>query len=68
MLLVDDLLLVQSEAGEIVLIEASPKGHRELGRFQALGEKAWNTPALSGRHLLVRNHEEAACYELNVVE
>jgi hypothetical protein len=64
MLLVDDLLLVQSESGEVVLVEASADGHREFGRFQAVGEKAWNTPALSGRHLLVRNHEEAACYEL----
>jgi outer membrane protein assembly factor BamB len=63
-MLVDDLLLVQSEAGEIVLVEASPKGHQELARFQAVGDKAWNTPALSGRHLLARNHEEAACYEL----
>ncbi|HEX4149492.1 MAG TPA: PQQ-binding-like beta-propeller repeat protein, partial [Pirellulales bacterium] len=68
MLLVGDLLLLQSEAGEMLLIEASPSTHRELGRFQAVGEKAWNTPALSGRHLLVRNHEEAACYELPLAE
>jgi outer membrane protein assembly factor BamB len=68
MLLVDELFLVQSESGEIVLVDASPKRHHEFGRFQAVGEKAWNTPALSGRHLLVRNHEEAACYELPLAE
>ncbi len=63
---VDDLLLIQAETGEIALVEASPKLHRELGRFIALEHRTWNHPALAGSLLLVRNDREAACYELSV--
>ncbi len=64
LLLVDDLLLVQTEEGEIVLLEASPDGPRELTRFAALEGKTWNPPALAGTLLAVRNDREAAVYEL----
>jgi outer membrane protein assembly factor BamB len=63
-LLVDDLLLVQAEDGDVVLVAASPLEYRELCRYPALTGKTWNNPVLSGRHLLVRNDREAACYEL----
>lgn len=64
LLLVGDLLLVQGETGEVALVEATPKRFTELTRFQAIDGKSWNTPALAGPYLLVRNAEEAACYEL----
>ncbi len=63
-LLVDDLLVILSEKGEVALVEATPKTYNELGRFQAIEGRTWNTPALAGRHLLVRNHRQAACYAL----
>ena len=63
-LLVDDLLVVLSEKGEVVLIEPRPEEYVELGRFRAISGKTWNTPALAGDHLLVRNATEAACYRL----
>lgn len=63
-LLVDDVLLVQCEDGQIVLLAADPSAHRELARLAALGDKTWNYPALAGRLLLVRNDREAACFEL----
>jgi outer membrane protein assembly factor BamB len=63
-LLVDDLLLVTTETGEIVLVEADPEGHHELTRYTVLSGKTWNNPALAGRFLLVRNAQQAACYEL----
>ncbi len=65
-LLVDDLLLVTSEQGKLALVEATPEAYRELAEFDALEGKTWNNPALSGNLLLVRNAEEAACYELPV--
>jgi outer membrane protein assembly factor BamB len=65
-LLVDRILLVTTEFGDLVLVDADPAKPRELARFAALAGKTWNNPALSGRHLLVRNDQEAACYELPV--
>jgi outer membrane protein assembly factor BamB len=67
-LLVDDLLLVQAESGEVVLAEASPKGFHKLGELPAFKSKTWNNPALAGGRLFVRNDQEAACYELATVE
>jgi outer membrane protein assembly factor BamB len=64
LLLVEDVLLVQTEEGEIVLLEPSPEAPKELTRFAALDGKTWNPPALAGRHLVVRNDREAAVYEL----
>ncbi|MGD0900054.1 MAG: PQQ-binding-like beta-propeller repeat protein [Thermoguttaceae bacterium] len=64
-----EVLVVMSESGEIVLVEATPEwasANRVLNRFQALEGKSWNTLAASGRYLLVRNATEAACYELGV--
>jgi hypothetical protein len=63
-LLVDDLLLVQSENGELILIDPNPEGLVELARFQAVEGKAWATPALAGDLLIVRSDVEAACYRL----
>jgi outer membrane protein assembly factor BamB len=66
LLLVAGLLLVQTEEGELVLVEPSSDAYRELTRFSALDGKTWNPPALAGSLLLVRNDREAAAYELPV--
>ena len=63
-LLVDDLLLIQCEDGNVALVEAKPSEFHELTRFKALSSKTWNNPALSGHRLLVRNDHEAACFDL----
>ena len=65
-LLVDDLILIQTESGPVVLAEAKPDAFQELGRIPALTSKTWNHPTLAGRYLLVRNDQEAVCYELPV--
>lgn len=67
LLLVEDLLLVQGEHGDIILVEPTPDELRELTRFSAMDVKIWNTPALAGRYLLIRNDAEAALFELPVV-
>jgi outer membrane protein assembly factor BamB len=64
LLRVDDLLLVMTESGEVALVDLNPSEFKERSRFQAIDSKTWNNPALSGNRLLVRNGEEAACYEL----
>ncbi len=64
-LLVDDLLLVVTEEGEVLLIEATPeRANSVLGRFQAVTGKTWNTLALSRDVLLVRNGVEATAWRL----
>jgi outer membrane protein assembly factor BamB len=63
-LLVDDLLLIQAESGDVALVEANPAAYHEVAKVPALAGKTWNNPALSGAHLLVRNDEWAACYRL----
>ena len=64
LILVDDLLLIQTESGDVVLVNASPDEHNERARFLALNSHTWNAPTLAAPYLLVRNDREAACYEL----
>ncbi len=63
-LLANDLILVLSEQGDLVLVDATPNGHHQLGKFSALDGKTWNPPALSHGFVFVRNHNEMACYQL----
>lgn len=65
-LLAGDLLIVQAESGEVYLVRPDPKKLIELGKIAALAHKTWNNPALSGRRLLVRDDQEAVCYELPI--
>jgi len=59
-----DLLIVTTEEGEIVLLEATPEAHRELGRIQAVEGKTWSHPALVRDLLLVKSERETACFRL----
>ena len=65
-LLVGGVLLVQTEPGPVVLVEANPSAYRELARINALRSKTWNVPALAGEFLLLRNDQEAVCYRLSI--
>lgn len=68
MLLSGDLLLVLSEAGELVLVEARPDRFSELARIQAIDGKTWNNPTLVGGRAFVRNHLEMAAYDLPLAQ
>jgi len=57
-------LLIVAEDGEVALVEISPQGANEVASFQAIEGKTWNHPVLHRGRLLVRNAEEAACYDL----
>jgi outer membrane protein assembly factor BamB len=63
-LLVDDVIIAQAEAGDVVLVAADPGEYRELLRIPAMNSKTWNLPTVAGRHLLVRNDRQAICFLL----
>ena len=58
------MLVVLSEAGEVVLIDATPERFHERALFSALRGKTWNHPVVAHGRLFVRNAEEAVCFEL----
>jgi outer membrane protein assembly factor BamB len=57
-------LVVSTEAGDVVLVEATPEKATEIAQFKAIEGKTWNHPVLNRGRLFVRNAEEAACYDL----
>jgi outer membrane protein assembly factor BamB len=68
----DGLLFLHGEDGEVALVEASPDGYHEKGRFtpaeqpaKANGmEKAWAYPVASNGRLYIRDHESLWCYNV----
>lgn len=56
-----------TESGGVKLIDPSPEKLRVLSEMRVFDEKTWNSPALAGDFLLLRNHKEAVCYRLGVV-
>ena len=64
MILVDKLLLLTAENGDLVLLEPNPTEPRELARCKVFSVKTWNPPALAGDLLLVRHDHEAAAFRL----
>jgi outer membrane protein assembly factor BamB len=63
-MLVGTNLLITAENGELVVVAADGKEFRQLAVIPVIGDVTWNTPALSGNRLLMRNASEAACIEL----
>lgn len=59
-----ELLLVLSESGEVVLLAANPQKLEELARVQAIAGKTWNHPVVAHGRLYVRNNEEMACFDV----
>jgi len=66
LLRVGGTILVQAESGEVVAVPATPRRPEELGRLAAIDGQTWNNLCLAGSRLLVRNAEEAACYEVSI--
>ena len=64
LLLASGNLIVLTEAGELILVRATPKGHEELAHSPAISGKTWNHPAITNGILLVRNLREMAAFDL----
>jgi len=61
LLSVNGLLLVQTEPGDLVLIQPDPAAYREITRFHALAGKSWNSPAIANGRIYARSTTEGVC-------
>ena len=59
-----DHLVVLTEDGDVVLVNASPARHEEVARFSAIEGKTWNHPVIADGTLLVRNIQEMAAFDI----
>jgi outer membrane protein assembly factor BamB len=48
-------LIVLSEKGELLVVEATPEGFKPLARAQVLGGKCWTAPVLANGKVFARN-------------
>ncbi len=58
LILADGHLVVLSERGKLLLVEANPAGYREKGSNQILSGRCWTAPTLADGKLYLRNQEE----------
>lgn len=63
----DGHLYARSEDGPVALIEATPAGYREKGRFEQpdrSGKPAWPHPVISAGRLYLRDQDLLLCYDV----
>ncbi len=63
-ILADGNLLALSDAGELVLIKATPQAYQEVSRAKILDGKCWSTPVLSNGRVYARSTTEGVCVDL----
>jgi len=64
LILADGKLLVLSDRGKLLLVEATGDGYTEKGSVQALEGRCWTAPSLSNGRLYLRNDKEMVVYDL----
>ena len=63
--LVDGVIIgMDGRGGDVIMVEASPDGYKELGRISPLGGKSWTAPIVADGKLIVRNQNAIACLDL----
>jgi outer membrane protein assembly factor BamB len=58
-------VLALSDAGDLVVVEASPSAYTEVSRAKAVTGKCWSTPVVSNGRVYVRSTKEAACFDVS---
>ncbi|MCI0414116.1 PQQ-like beta-propeller repeat protein [bacterium] len=64
LILADGHLLVLSERGQLVMVEATPTEYKEKASAEVLQGKCWTMPTLVNGKLFVRNQKEMVCLDL----
>ncbi|HUG94127.1 MAG TPA: PQQ-binding-like beta-propeller repeat protein, partial [Planctomycetaceae bacterium] len=63
----DGMIYLRSESGPVALVEATPDGYRENGRFdqpQRSGASAWPHPVVAAGRLFLRDQDLLLCYDV----
>jgi outer membrane protein assembly factor BamB len=63
----DGRLYVRGENGPVALVEATPEGYKETGRFsppERSKEPAWPHPVVAGGRLYLRDWDVLLCYDV----
>jgi outer membrane protein assembly factor BamB len=63
----DGHLYVRSERGPVALVEVTPTGYREKGRFEQpdrSNERSWAHPVIAGGLLYLRDWDVLLCYDI----
>lgn len=58
------ILALSGNQGFMAMVEPTPQGYHELGRFTPLGGQSWAPPIVSDGRLIVRNADTLACFDL----
>ena len=59
----DDKLLMLTDNGELVLLEANSKEYSELARAKVSGPETWSHPALANGRLYIRDKTDIICLQ-----
>ncbi len=65
--LADGRLYYRTEKGAVILVEPSPKGYLERGRFEQpdrTREQAWPHPVIANGKLYIRDQDSLFCYDI----
>jgi len=64
--LLDNAIMILSEKGDVIWMEINPEEPKVISQWHAIDGKTWNPPCLAWPYLLVRNDQEAVCFEFDV--
>jgi outer membrane protein assembly factor BamB len=64
--LVDGRVLVLSDAGDLVLVKATPEGYQEEARSHVLAGKCWNAAGVSNGRIYARSTREGVSLDVSV--
>jgi len=67
MLAAEDRLYCRLNGGEMILVETTPEGYRQRGRFlpaERSKETPWTVPVLAGGKLYLRDQDILLCYDV----
>ncbi len=64
--LVDGSVLVLSDAGDLVLVKATPESYQEAARAHVLAGKCWNAASVSNGRIYARSTKEGASLDVSL--